>query len=212
MVLPYESIWLIGAELVVSIPLFPLRSVLFDGGHLPLQVFEPRYLDMVSKSMRGEAPFGVVLIRSGTDSRISRDWRQPDLFDIGTEAHVIDFNQLSNGNLGIIVKGGRKFRILSTESQSDHLLCGEVDYFPIESSSVIGAEHSHLVEILRDLVQHPGVEKLGLSLDLRDSHSVSCILSELLPIEPEIKQKLLEIDEAIERLHELNRIVNKIRG
>ena len=212
MVLSYESIWPIGAELVVSLPIFPLRSVLFDGGHLPLQVFEPRYLDMVSRAMRREAPFGVVLIRSGTDARISRDWRQPDLFDIGTEAHVIDFNQLSNGNLGIIVKGGRKFRILSTESQLDHLLCGEVDYIPSESSSIIGEEHAHLVELLKDLVQHPGVEKLGLTVDLRDTHSVSCILSELLPIEPEIKQQLLELDEAIERLDELNRIVNKIRG
>ena len=53
-------------------PLLPLRVVLFDGGRLPLQIFETRYLDMVSACMRRAQPFGVVLIRSGTDARLDQ--------------------------------------------------------------------------------------------------------------------------------------------
>jgi len=57
----------------LEMPLFPLHPVLFPGGRLPLQIFEPRYLDMVVRCMRDGAPFGVVLIRRGADARLSRD-------------------------------------------------------------------------------------------------------------------------------------------
>jgi uncharacterized protein len=85
--------------------------VLFPGGRLPLQIFEPRYMDMVVRCMREGSPFGVVLIRSGSDARLAPGSRQPEIFDVGTEAHIVDFNQLANGRLGIIVRGGRKFRV-----------------------------------------------------------------------------------------------------
>ena len=109
-----------------QLALFPLRVVLFEGGRLPLQVFETRYLDMISRCMRESQPFGVVLIRAGSDARLDNTWEQPEIFDIGTEAYVVDFNQLPNGRLGIIVKGGRKFRVLEASVQADHLLLGEL--------------------------------------------------------------------------------------
>ena len=81
---------------VAELPLFPLGTVLFQGGSLQLQIFEPRYLDMVSRCMRDGVPFGVVLIRQGSDT-----WQPgsqgPDLFEIGTAARIVDFNQLGNG-------------------------------------------------------------------------------------------------------------------
>jgi len=197
---------------VVSVPLFPLRAVLFEGGRMPLQIFEPRYLDMVSHAMRNGGPIGIVLIRKGSDARTNKSWAQPEIFEIGTEAHVVDFNQLTNGNLGIIVQGGRKFRVLETSSQPDHLLCGKVEYFLTEDPVGITSEYHDLVDILEELIQHPGVQKLGVTVDLKSANSVSCILSELLPIEPEVKQKLLQMEGPMERLTELNRIVNKLRG
>jgi len=198
---------------LMEMPLFPLRVVLFDGGRLPLQIFETRYLDMVSRCMREGSPFGVVLIRGvGSDARLAPDAQQPEIFAVGTEAEIVDFNQLPNGRLGIIIKGGRKFRVVSTREQADHLLLGTVEFLPAEPLVAVGHEHEGLVEILRELVKHPGVQKLGLEIDFSDARSVGARLAELLPIEPEIKQSLLQLQLPRERLQELTRLVNKFRG
>jgi Lon protease-like protein len=195
-----------------EIALFPLGSVLFEGGRLPLQIFETRYLDMVGRCMRSGEPFGVVLIRRGSDARLTPNAEQPQIFQIGTAAHIIDFNQLSNGRLGIIARGERKFRVLETREQEDHLLIGKVVFLPSEPEAGVAAEHATLVDILQELVRHPGVQKLGLEIDFADARSVGWRLSELLPIEPEIKQSLLQLQLPRERLQELTRIVNKLRG
>lgn len=196
----------------VALPLFPLHPVLFPGGRLPLQIFEPRYLDMIRDCMRHGKPFGVVLIRRGADARLLAEMPQPEIFDVGTEAHVVDFNQLANGRLGIVVRGGRKFRIRGTWEQDDHLLVGEVEYLPDEPALPIDSGHQELVDILRELIKHPMVEKLGLEIDFSDARSVGWRLAELLPIEPEIKQSLLKLQWPRERLQELTRLVDKLRG
>jgi Lon protease-like protein len=196
----------------VEIPLFPLHPVLFPGGRLPLQIFEPRYMDMIRDCMRHGKPFGVVLIRRGADARLLAEMPQPEIFDVGTEAHVVDFNQLANGRLGIVVRGGRKFRVRRTREQEDHLLVGEVEYLPDEPALPIDTAHQDLVDILRELVKHPMIEKLGLEIDFSDARSVGWRLAELLPIEPEIKQSLLKLQWPRERLQELTRLVDKLRG
>jgi Lon protease-like protein len=199
------------AELT-EIPLFPLHPVLFPGGLLPLQVFEPRYLDMVARCMREGAPFGVVLIRRGNDARLTRDASQPQIFDVGTEARIVDFNQLSGGRLGVVVRGGRKFRVRRTREQPDHLLIGEVEILPDEPPVTMGEEYQELVDILRELIRHPLIQKLGLEIAFDDARSVGWRLAELLPIEPEIKQSLLKLQWPRERLQELSRLVDKLRG
>lgn len=196
----------------VEMPLFPLHPVLFPGGRLPLQIFEPRYLDMVARCMRDDTPFGVVLIRQGADARLSRDAGQPDIFDVGTEARVLDFNQLSGGRLGIVVRGGSKFRVRSVREQPDHLLIGAVEILPDEPAVSIGADYQELVDILRELIKHPLIQKLGLEIRFDDARSVGWRLAELLPIEPEIKQSLLKLQWPRERLQELSRLVDKLRG
>ena len=198
---------------LVDIPLFPLGTVLFHGGHLPLRIFEPRYLDMISRCMRQQKGFGVVLIRSGSDARFSPDASQPEIFQVGTEAEIIDFNQLKEGMLGIVARGRRKFRIRETYEETDHLLVGRVEFLPDEPRSELRPEHQPLVDLLLQLVKHPMVQQLNLQVDFDDSRSVGWRLAELLPnIEPEIKQSLLQLQWPGERLAELTRLVNKLRG
>ena len=195
-----------------DIPLFPLRAVLFDGGRLPLRIFEPRYMDMVGNCMRTECPFGVVLIRSGRDARLGANDEQPRIFDVGTEATIIDFNRLEAGMLGILARGGRKFRIVETWELKDHLLMGRVERLREEPSGIPTAGHGALLDILRALVKHPMIEKLNPEVDYEDGRSVGLRLAELLPIEPEIKQSLLELDSPEERLGRLARLVSKLGG
>ena len=193
-----------------EIPLFPLRAVLFDGGRLPLRIFEPRYMDMIGTCMRENGPFGVVLIRQGRDARLGADDEQPRIFDVGTEATIIDFNQLEAGMLGILARGGRKFRIHETWELQNHLLMGRVERLPEEPSGLTTASHRPLTDLLRELLKHPMIEKLNLEIDFDDSRDLGGRLAELLPIDPEIKQRLLELDRPDERLAALTRLVSRL--
>ena len=200
------------AENTTEIPLFPLGTVLFPGGVLPLRIFEPRYVDMVGKCMREGIGFGVVLIRSGSEARNAKDEEAPDIFTTGTVARIVDFNQADNGLLGIVTRGEQKFRVLSSWVQADHLMMGEVELLPDEPVGELLPEHDPLVEVLRDLSAHPLVQKLALEIDFTQARSVSLRLAELLPIEPEIKQTLLQMRIPKERLTELKRLVQKFQG
>lgn len=197
---------------LTEIPLFPLRTVLFPGGQLPLRIFEPRYTDLVRNCLRDDAGFGVVLIRDGDEARLSDEFQSPLVFQVGTEAKIVDFNQLSDGLLGIVAQGGRKFRLLESRVAEDNLQWGRVEFLAPETASPVGDEFEDLVTLLRELTQHPLVEKLKLEVDYDDARSVGCRLAELLPIEPEIKQSLLQLNTARERLAELDRLLEKLRS
>ena len=194
-----------------QLPLFPLRSVLFPGGVLPLRIFEPRYIDMIGTCMREGHGFGVVLIREGVEARLNVEDQQPEIFMVGTEARVVDFNQADNGLLGIVANGFRKFTVHSTHEQDDHLMIGEVEFLPEEPVGKLLPEHATLVEVLAQLTQHPLVKKLNVEVNFEEARSVSFRLADLLPIEPEIKQSLLQLQWPRERLAELKRIVGKFQ-
>src|SRR4051812_34751455 len=98
---------------MTSIPLFPLNTVLYPDGHLPLQVFEVRYLDMVKKCIANEEPFGVVSLLHGAEVRL------PDgdevLSDVGTLARIEEWSAPMPGLLHIKCVGTSRFRVFSSE-------------------------------------------------------------------------------------------------
>ncbi len=197
----------------IEIALFPLKTVLYPGGRLPLRVFEPRYVDLVTSCLKQSVGFGVVLIRSGSDSRVA-DQRQPDIYNIGTYAEIIDFNQLKDGLLGIIARGKHKFRILRKYEMDDYLLMAEAEFLPAEAREPLDASHMDMVGTLKELVKHPMVQKLRkqmhLDIDYNDASSVSLRLSELLPLDPDAKQTLLQLNQPKERLAELARLLRAL--
>ncbi len=195
-----------------ELPLFPLGNVLFCGGRLPLQIFEPRYIDLIGACTKSKTGFGVVLIRQGNEVRADEDDKSPSVFDIGTYASIVDFNPLPNGRLGIISEGGPKFRICSTWEKDDRLLMGEVEFLPEEHAAGIGDQYQPLVLILKRLVEDPIIQRLGLEIDFTDARSVSWRLAELLPVDPETKQSLLQMQLPRERLAEIKRLVAKLQG
>jgi hypothetical protein len=197
---------------IQELPLFPLRTVLFNGGRLPLKIFEPRYIDMVSRCLKEQSGFGVVLIRDGVEARTASQSAQPHLFGIGTYATIVDFSEVPGGMLGIITAGGPKFRVLDTHERDDHLLMGQVEFLPEERVQELSTDYQSLIEILRQLMEHPMVKKLALDVDFGDARAVSWALADLLPIEPEIKQSLLQMQLPRERLAELKRLVGNMKG
>jgi len=87
--------------------MFPLSSVLFPGAVLPLQVFESRYLRMLSDVAQGDRRFGVVLIERGSEAG-GGDER----FRVGTVARLARLNPMEHGRVGILVVGAERFRVV----------------------------------------------------------------------------------------------------
>ena len=83
-----------------NIPLFPLHTVLYPDGQLPLRIFEPRYVDMISECLKTNTGFGVCLIKQGAETGPAAT-----CFNIGTYAEVVDFSRQTNGLLTITIQG-----------------------------------------------------------------------------------------------------------
>lgn len=194
-----------------EIPLFPLGDVLFTGGRMPLNVFEPRYLDLVRRCMKDDTGFGVVLIRAGSDVYKSNRSAPPTLFQVGTYARIVDFDRLKGGRLEITCAGGDKFRIRRDWEAEDHLRLAEVEFLPPEQAAPVDERYRPLVETLRLVCEYPPIRKLGLDVDFDDARYVGWRLAELLPLEAETKQALLQMQLPQERLLEIDRLVSRMQ-
>ena len=187
-----------------EIPLFPLNTVLFPGGPLPLRIFEPRYVDMVRYCMRERAPFGVVLIRAGAEVG-----QVTSAADIGTSARIVDFFQLPDGLLGITCLGERKFRVLSRRTKDDGLNMGTVDWLPPEPAADLPGEFAHLGQLLRKELPQLGDIYQSTPKHFDDASWVGARLAEILPIDLADKQVCLELDDPIDRLARLSPFIRR---
>jgi Lon protease-like protein len=182
-----------------GIPLFPLNTVLFPGGPLPLRIFEPRYVDMVRYCMREHAPFGVVLIKAGVEA----GGAVTSTADVGTSARIADFFQMPDGLLGIRCVGERKFRVLERRVQNDGLNMGTVEWTPAERAADVPAEYMHLAALLRKVLPELGEIYQSVPKHFDDAGWVSARLAEILPINLAEKQLCLELADPLERLARL---------
>lgn len=192
-----------------TIPLFPLQTMLFPGGEIALQLFEPRYLDMIKRCMRDDSGFGVVAIRAGSEVA-AKDGSAMKLLDVGTYARIVDWDALENGRLGIIARGHDKFRIVSADTQPDHLVVAAVEFLAAEQTQAMPDEYQHLGEILNELIKHPSVAHMQLSMDGSDALQVGNLLAQLLPISIQAKYELLCCTHPLQRLARIGAIVAEL--
>jgi uncharacterized protein len=180
----------------VELALFPLKTVLFPGGLLALRIFEPRYLDMIARSLRGDNRFGVVAIRSGSEVGTA------DAFDVGTSAEIVDWHQESGGMLGIRAVGRETFRIEESTRRPDGLYVGRVTMLEELVTVRLPAAHAPLATLLRNLLaQLPSPTVTSAEYD--DAVWVGARLAELLPLAVSEKQSLLEIRDPLARLERI---------
>jgi hypothetical protein len=187
-----------------EIALFPLNTVLFPGGPLPLRIFEPRYIDMVRKSLREQSAFGVVLIGTGTESG-----GVCATAEIGTSARIADFYPLPDGLLGVTCLGLRKFRVLSRRVQPDGLNLAEVDWLDPEEEIELPIEYQHLGELLSKVLPELGDFYQAVDKRFGDSAWVGCRLAEILPLSLSDKQFCLELDDPVARLARLSPLIQR---
>ena len=178
-----------------AIPLFPLHTVLFPGGPLPLRIFETRYTDMIRRCAREQSPFGVLLIQQGEEAG-----EVATTASVGCTARIADFHTLEDGLLGISCVGERKFRVRQVWRQPDGLNMGEIDLLPEEPVLPLPPEYLPLRDALKralaELAEH--YEHVDKKFD--DAAWVGARLAELLPMPVSAKQVLLELADPIERL------------
>lgn len=185
-------------DTIMNVPLFPLNSIVLPKGRIPLQLFEPRYIDMLSRCMKEDRGFVVVLLRDGAETG-----SKAVFYDVGTYVRIIDFQQLDNGLLGITVEGERKVSVVRSWQQDDGLNLGDVECLIAEAQSPVPDHYHELPSVLRALFRHPVVGDLGMEVDYEDARDVGWRLTELLPLDKQEKQRLAELQDPLERLDRL---------
>ena len=192
-----------------KVPLFPLTVNVLPGGILPLQIFEPRYIDMVKACMSNEVGFIVALTKQ---SKSPKENPIIENFSISTYVEIIDFDLLENGLLGISVKGLHRVEILDIELQEDGLLIANADIVLEENSSVFKQDFKNIWQVLQQISDHPEVKKMGIQIDFSSSSSVVHSLGNLLPLTSIEKQEILDKKSDRERLEFLDELINKFGG
>jgi uncharacterized protein len=192
----------------MNLPLFPLNVVLFPGCLLDLQIFEARYLDMISRCMKQDEGFGVVCIVEGEEVGEAAS----QFAAVGCEALVRDFQQRPNGLLGIRVEGGRRFRVRRAQVLPDQLTLGEVEWLQDAPERPLLAEHADLAALLGALAEHPLVEGLGMGGSVDEQSALANQLAYLLPLSSEQKLQLLVLDEPQARLQLLQVALDQLQG
>jgi len=181
-----------------DIALFPLNTVLFPQGPLPLRIFETRYTDMVKRCMREESCFGVVLVSGGGDTGEAAVVAQ-----IGTTARIVDFHLLEDGLLGITCLGQRRFKVLSRWRQVDGLNMANVEWLAQSPLIAVPGEYWHLADVLRRVLPELGSIYADIKTHFDDADWVGARLLEIMPLSLGEKQQCLEMDDPIERLAHL---------
>jgi Lon protease-like protein len=176
---------------------------------MPLQIFEPRYLDLVSQCLKNDQGFGVVWLREGREVYQPDAEVNPRLAQIGTYARVVDWDSLANGLLGITIEGSRKFRLVSSFQQANHLHMAEVEWLESEPVIELTAEAIEMKGLLAQLLAHPHVERLKLSGEVDDVASLGYLLAQLLPIAEASKFDLLANSDPLSRLEQLSTLLEE---
>lgn len=185
-------------------PLFPLSTVLYPGALLPLRIFEPRYLRMISDCLKRERGFVVCLISSGRETGQAANFHP-----IGTVAKIIDWDD-TQGLLQVTCEGDRRVQVLNSTVADDQLVSAEAVYLEREMETGISVQDQPLAEMVARFFNQQQIE-----IDdeqLCNASWISFRLAQLLPLSPSRKQWLLELTNPTLRLSALAEDIQHLRS
>ena len=187
-----------------NLPIFPLGLVALPGSIQSLQIFEPRYVNMIKSCMSDNHGFIIVLQNNEIkDFEISKK---------GTYVEIIDFNNLPNGLLGITVKSENKVSLKNIYQLEDGLHIAEIkpEIDPEVDNQALIAEYPEIINILTQLIKHPKINDLPIKVDFNSADSIAYHLAGLIPLSMSQRQSLLEAFDASQRLSILSKYIEKI--
>ena len=190
-----------------SLPLFPLKTVLFPGGMLPLKVFEQRYVTMTKACLKDDKPFGVCLLTRGEE--VAGAAPVSEFAAIGTLARIVSWDMPQLGILHLKTEGTTRFQVQSHAPAADGLVVGQVTAIAPEPPHALPESHQPLARLLELLIDRLGRDHFPATLALGDASWVGYRLAELLPLPLSIKQSMLEINDCEVRLEALARFLRQ---
>jgi len=189
-----------------TVPIFPLQTVLYPGGLLPLRIFEVRYMDMARACLRDKSAFGICLIREGQEVGAPA---VPE--KVGCLARIAECDMEELGILKVKAEGLERFRIVSTEVNRQGLIVGEIEKHGAEAPAAEAVGFPECAEFLRKVMAGIGPERFAEPFRFDDATWVGFRLAEILPLRGEVKQKLLELTDAALRIAILHRFLRQQR-
>jgi Lon protease-like protein len=192
----------------MTLPLFPLKTVLFPSGLLTLRIFEQRYIEMAKACLKDEQPFGVCLITEG-DEVAKAATGPPQFAPIGTLATIAAWDMPQLGILHVTTEGGARFQVRSHVVRTDGLVVGEVTRIPAEPAVALPAAYAPLARLLELLATRIGPRQFPEARAFDDASWVGYRLAELLPLPLSIKQGMLEINDSEVRLQLLQKFLQQ---
>lgn len=179
----------------VEVAIFPLNTVLFPDGVLPLRVFEQRYLEMTKVCLRDDTPFGACLIREG------REVGAPAVPEtVGCLARITHWDMPQLGLFQLLARGTDRFRILGTRVSRNGLISASIELLPAD---IPAAADPACREVLRLIMEKVGADRFPSPAMLDDAAWVAYRLAEILPVDMSLRQHLLEMQDPAERLARL---------
>ncbi|WP_428290975.1 LON peptidase substrate-binding domain-containing protein [Hydrogenophaga sp.] len=209
-----------------QLPLFPLQTVLFPGGWLPLRIFEVRYLDMIGRCHKAGAPFGVVCLSEGSEVRRVDPAAPPSggafakevFHPVGTLARIESLERPQPGLMMVQCRGQQRFQVTRRNQLSHGLWVADVQLDEPEATVTV-PEHlvntrDALQRLLNNLQERDpqSLEQLPLRPPYRwdDSGWVANRWAELLPAPPELKQRLMALDNPLLRLELVSDLLERL--
>ena len=195
------------AEGIVRIPLFPLRTVLFPGGLLPLKVFEQRYIAMTKACVAEDRPFGVCLITHGDEVSRPGTGATPEFARVGTLARITAWDMPQLGILHVAAEGATRFKVERHEVEASGLVVADVAPIAAEPPVAMDAARAPLARLLELIASRVGAHQFPAQQDYADASWVGYRLAEFLPLPLSIKQSMLEVNDAGVRLAVLQKFL-----
>jgi Lon protease-like protein len=191
-----------------ELPLFPLKTVLFPGGVLPLRIFEQRYIEMAKACLKDEQPFGVCLITQGEE--VAHDPAVlPEFSAIGTLATIASWDMPELGILHVTARGGERFQVRSRRVEANGLVVAETARIPAEPAVALASRFEPMVRLLELVAARVGPHQFPEARAYDDASWVGYRLAEVLPLPLSIKQGMLEINDSDMRLALLQKFLQQ---
>lgn len=187
-----------------AVPIFPLGTVLFPGGVLPLRIFEVRYVEMAKQCLKEGSPFGVCLIREGAEVGAPA---VPE--PVGCLARIAECDVEQLGVLQVRAEGLERFRIVDTEVNKHGLVVGRIDELHPEPEVTDAPGLADCAQFLRKVMPQIGAERFAQPYRFEDASWVGFRVCEILPLRMDVKQKLLELTDATLRLGILHKFLRE---
>ncbi len=191
------------------LPVFPLSNfIIFPRTTVPLNIFEPRYIEMIDQSMKTNRLIGMI------QPKKSGQLKKPDLYKVGCAGKITSFNETDDGRYLIILNGICRFKIMD-EINSDNLFreC-EVKYDDFlkdlneKSEEIKFSDLDLIFQNLKGLFKKQGYEINWKEIEKQSLDQTINTLSMASPFSLEEKQVLLESKDLTIRKNRLKEILN----